>query len=256
MRSVKVDKGLTPSRYRQVMDDPERSLCATPDCGRKEWAKGLCSVCLKMLRDYGAVRTGWHDPAEILRRRTEFFLANVDQRGPGECWPWKRKPTNTGYGQLRWVVGTLQAHRVAYLLAYGTLPDGMDIDHTCHHPLECTLKRNCPHRLCCNPAHLEAVPRAVNLERSDQTRPANGKHRQKRRCEPGCTCARHQAYNRAGGKPCEAGCTCNRHPKTDSCPRCGTPYTVRRSGRRVCKPCENASARQRRARERENQLHP
>lgn len=194
----------TPSRYQRVMSDPNTPLCSTPDCGRKAWAKGLCAVCLKMLRDYGVVRTGWHDPAEILKRRTDYFWANVEKRGPDECWPWKRKPTNMGYGQLRWTDRTRQAHRVAYLLANDQLPEGLEIDHTCHDPLQCTQKRACPHRLCCNPAHLEAVTRPVNLERSDQTRPGNGRN-QRARCEEGCTCARHD------DRKCPPDCTCGRH---------------------------------------------
>jgi hypothetical protein len=48
---------------------------------------------------------------------------------------------------------TLLAHRVAYELRFGPIPDGLDLDHLCRRPA------------CCNPAHLEAVPRSVNLRR-------------------------------------------------------------------------------------------
>ena len=197
--------GTTSSRYKQAMTDPGRPMCPN-GCNRRIWAGGMCAVCYKMTRDYGVPRTGWHDPAEILRRRTEFFWANVDKRGPDECWPWKRKPASTGYGQLHWVGRTLQAHRVAYLLAYGELPEDKDIDHTCHDARQCVLKRQCPHRLCCNPAHLKAVTRAVNLERSNQTRPGNGRN-QRAKCEDGCTCARHVP------RKCQPGCTCGRHQR-------------------------------------------
>ena len=39
----------------------------------------------------------------------------------------------------------IQAHRVAYELVKGKIPAGLELDHLC---------RN---RICCNPAHLEAV---------------------------------------------------------------------------------------------------
>ena len=61
-----------------------------------------------------------------------------------------------GYGQLK--IGGRSgklwyAHRWAYTQAKGAIPDGFQIDHLC---------RN---RGCINPAHLEAVPQRVNIER-------------------------------------------------------------------------------------------
>ena len=45
------------------------------------------------------------------------------------------------------------AHRVAYELFIGPIPDGLELDHLCRH------------RNCINPAHLEAVPHQVNIDR-------------------------------------------------------------------------------------------
>ncbi|MFJ3037756.1 HNH endonuclease signature motif containing protein [Streptomyces tendae] len=65
----------------------------------------------------------------------------------------KVRPNGNGYFRLR---GTNQyAHRAAYELARGPIPDGLVIDHLCRNTA------------CANPEHLEAVPPAVNALRAD-----------------------------------------------------------------------------------------
>jgi len=59
-----------------------------------------------------------------------------------------------GYGRATFEDRTQNAHRVAYVLAHGPIAAGLHVDHLC---------RN---RLCCNPAHLEAVTVRENLYRS------------------------------------------------------------------------------------------
>lgn len=92
-------------------------------------------------------------PHETLAER---FWKKVNRCGPGECWNWLASTTGqTGYGQF-WMkdIGRMApAHRVAYELEVGVIPDGLYIDHLC---------RN---RGCCNPAHLEPVTNAENIRR-------------------------------------------------------------------------------------------
>ena len=176
------------------------SYCRT----RPAWAKGLCSMHYRMVRIYGVPCTGRLDPELIRERRTAHFRTNVDERAPEECWPWTGGMGKGGYGQVAWFdetrTATVPAHRAAYELAFGKIPPGdpddpTQVDHTCHDPKVCKLKTDCPHRRCCNPAHLEAVPRSVNFERSDRSRPGNGGHPNShgRKCEAGCTCGRHRS---------------------------------------------------------------
>lgn len=56
----------------------------------------------------------------------------------------------------------IAAHRFAYELANGPIPDGLEIDHLC---------RN---RKCVNPAHLQAVSHRENMLRAAKTHCLNG----------------------------------------------------------------------------------
>ena len=74
----------------------------------------------------------------------ERFEERVTKAGPDECWLWKLKPSAAGYGVLSMGKGNnpLLAHRVAWELAHGPIPEGLYV------------KQRCRHRLCCNPSHL------------------------------------------------------------------------------------------------------
>ncbi len=103
-------------------------------------------------------------------RLDDRLWARVDKRGPSDCWPWQGPPTAQGYGQIS-VGGPELVHRVIYQLTKGEIPEGHHVDHTCHNEdLSCPGGKECPHRRCCNPAHLEAVTSAENLKRANGPR--------------------------------------------------------------------------------------
>lgn len=89
------------------------------------------------------------------------FWLKVDKTG--ECWLWTRGLDGKGYGAA--YITTLngrrqvRAHRLAYELAVGPIPDGMVIDHAV-----------CSNRRCVNPAHMEVVTRGENTARSNKRR--------------------------------------------------------------------------------------
>lgn len=77
---------------------------------------------------------------------------------PTGCWVWMGCKLPRGYGRF-WKDGGMRlAHRVAYELFTGPIPDGLQLDHLCRVPG------------CVNPAHLEAVTHAENVRRGDRTR--------------------------------------------------------------------------------------
>jgi len=85
------------------------------------------------------------------RPLADKFWEKVDIRGPNECWPWTAYTNDMGYGMIKHKGRALRAHRVAWELTYGPIPEGMFVCHHCDNPL------------CCNPAHLFIGTQADNL---------------------------------------------------------------------------------------------
>lgn len=87
------------------------------------------------------------------------FWLKVDRRGENDCWLWLASCTGSSgvehgqftlqrrHGQQR----HLKAHRVAWELCRGPIPDGLKVCHTCDVPR------------CCNPAHLFIGTQQDNL---------------------------------------------------------------------------------------------
>jgi hypothetical protein len=104
------------------------------------------------------------DPAIIDR-----FLSRVDMPSSFvACWPWTARIDRYGYGCAYLPRpgrhGGIGAHRLSYVLAFGSEPEaGLEIDHLCRV------------RRCVNPLHLEAVSKKVNSHRGQSIQAHNAR---------------------------------------------------------------------------------
>lgn len=95
------------------------------------------------------------------------FWALVDKSGPvpegrpelGPCWIWRGVKNREGYGRFRLFDNVrIMAHRFAFEVQVGPMPDGLEPDHLCRV------------RACVNPSHIEPVTQAENIRRRSQAK--------------------------------------------------------------------------------------
>lgn len=95
----------------------------------------------------------WSRTGATLDNLPDRFLMRVTVLGPDDCWPWIGSRFIKGYGNASGLKPRLEvsAHRVAYRLFVGPIPEGNQVMHTCDNPP------------CCNPAHLRTGTNADNI---------------------------------------------------------------------------------------------
>jgi len=101
-------------------------------------------------------------------RFPDRFLSKVRKNSETGCWLWigatKFPPGHPEHSYGQFCTRTdrksfVSAHKYAFQIAKGPVPDGLELDHTCQV------------KLCVNPEHLEPVTHAENCKRRPRSGP-------------------------------------------------------------------------------------
>jgi len=119
-----------------------------------------------------------------LSKLSAKFWSHVIPEPNSGCWLWDGS-LRDGYGLFRVESygRVTNAHRVAYQLCVGPIPEGLILDHLCRM------------RQCVNPAHLEPVTNSENIARGE----TGITNRSKTRCPAGHP---YTTVNSAGSRVC------------------------------------------------------
>ena len=84
------------------------------------------------------------------------------------CWLWKAGTDKDGYGRIKITKKNRMAHRIAWIVCYGSIPNGLLVLHHCDNPP------------CCNPKHLFLGTEKANsqdmLSKGRQSKVGNRAH--------------------------------------------------------------------------------
>lgn len=120
--------------------------CSIDGCERNSRVRTWCRTHYDHWRLYGHPLAGVFKAADDEER----FWRKVTKTPT--CWIWNASRCSSGYGTFFTLGKTYASHRFSFELANGTIPDGVEIDHTCHNPA------------CVNPGHLRLATHKQNCE--------------------------------------------------------------------------------------------
>jgi hypothetical protein len=126
------------------------------------------------------------DPVRMTDAERFWSKVNAD----GVCWEWGGKTDRKGYGQFvvslgkRGATKSTGAHRWAYELLVGPIPEGLVLDHLCKNPR------------CVCPEHCEPVTQLINVHRGG----AGARNAAKTHCPQGHPYEGHNLIRRDNGR--------------------------------------------------------
>lgn len=115
------------------------NICTIPHCGNKHLARGWCAKHYQRWKHHGDPLAGRLSPIQnVSERLPKRSKANLITG----CIEWQGAYGHNGYGLTKYEKKMVGTHRLAWILAFGPIPEGM-----------CVLHR-CDNRKCTNVDHL------------------------------------------------------------------------------------------------------
>lgn len=138
----------------------ELSLTPTPSNLLAEVATAEKHFDMAGLKAAWDIRTPvWRQGLDTKALNEEAFWSHVKKQEGDGHWLWTGATNTKGYGILEVDGETVRAHRVAYEMAHGPIPEGKDVGH----------KTECATTSCVRASHLELVTNAENaVERASR----------------------------------------------------------------------------------------
>ncbi|MBU2527739.1 MAG: HNH endonuclease [Bacteroidetes bacterium] len=167
----------------------KNGICLVEGCSKTTVGHSLCKTHYMRFYRYGSPLIV-HRPGKPAMDEAERFWSKVQKTST--CWLWLGTPVHFGYGGFNRSNGKhVLAHRFAYELLKGSIPDGIVLHHNCQNPL------------CVNPQHLQPMTQRIHTFRT----PNNTfvKNRNKTHCDRGHEFTPQNTYHPpTGGRRCHA----------------------------------------------------
>ncbi|GAA5025317.1 hypothetical protein GCM10023258_18130 [Terrabacter aeriphilus] len=195
-------------------------------------------------------------PRGMTREQLVRWLLEGAETVRGGCMIPDTPANGSGYRTVGVDGRATSVHRLVFEVKHGPIPDGMVVDHTCHDPRTCPGGLTCPHRACCNPAHLALATYGENVAeaRASRLKPTH--------CKRGHEFTEENTYtDKRGSRHCRV-CGVNRGAADEKKPRderrrvdgkCRNGHDIAAHGHMVgdrlrCKECHRIRNQEYRAR--------
>lgn len=128
---------------------------------------------------------------KIERFLLKISISNDNFYNGTPCLEWTAHISPNGYGRFQLNRKSEYAHRVAYELIKGKIPENLVINHLC---------RN---RKCCNPDHLEVITQKLNIQKGKTGYHDNHLNKFKTHCPQGHEYNKENTYAYNGNRVCK-----------------------------------------------------